>query len=74
MPTKVSSVENRKEVEQDELSAVTDRRVTNHGTLSGDISDPVKQQDKPYNDHTKKVRTISKYMIYNELLTELYLP
>ena len=50
--TKVSSVENRKKVEPDELSAVTDRRVTNHGTLSGDISDPVKQQDKPYNDHT----------------------
>ncbi|PWA60556.1 Transcriptional coactivator Hfi1/Transcriptional adapter 1 [Artemisia annua] len=28
VPTKVSSVENRKEVEQDDLSAVTDRRVT----------------------------------------------
>ena len=68
MPTKVSSVENRKEVEQDELSAVTDRRVMNHGTLSGDISDSVKQQDKPYNDPTKKkVITISKYTIYNEL-------
>ena len=53
MPTKVSSVENRKKVEQEELSAVTNRRITNHGTLSGDISDPVKQ-DKPYTDHTKK--------------------